>query len=73
MEARLGTMKLGKAVGPDDIMTEMISHLGPVIKLWLLNMFNICLQTQHIPALWRKAIAIALLKPGKDPNLPKTY
>lgn len=38
-----------------------------------MNMFNICLKTQHIPALWRKAIAIALLKPGKDPNLPKTY
>lgn len=64
-------MKLGKARGPDDIMTEMISLLGPVTKQWLLNMFSVCHQTQHIPALWRKAVTIDLLKPGKDPNLPK--
>ena len=36
-------------------------------------MYNTCIQTQHIPTIWRKAIIIALLKPGKDPNLPKSY
>ncbi|KAL7841370.1 hypothetical protein SRHO_G00250610 [Serrasalmus rhombeus] len=72
-EAGLDTMKLGKAVGPDDIMTEMIAHLGPIAKLWLLNTFNICLQARYIPAHWKRDITIAVLKPGKDPNLPKSY
>lgn len=69
-EAGLSTMKLGKAAGPDDILTEMIIHLGPAAKQWLMDMCNTCLQTQCKPTIWRKAIIIALLKPGKDPNLP---
>ena len=73
LEAGLTIMKLGKAAGPDDILTEMITQLGPAAKQWLLNMYNTCIQTQHIPTIWRKAIIIALLKPGKDPNLPKSY
>ncbi|KAJ8372401.1 hypothetical protein AAFF_G00289760 [Aldrovandia affinis] len=72
-EAGLNTMKLGKAAGPDDILTEMITHLGPVAKQWFLNMYNTCLLTQRIPSIWRKAIITALLKPGKDPNLSKSY
>ncbi|KAJ8392652.1 hypothetical protein AAFF_G00073260 [Aldrovandia affinis] len=72
-EAELSTMKLRKAAGPDDILTEMITHLGPVTKQSLVNMYNTCLQTQRIPPIWRKAIIIALLKPGKDPNLSKSY
>ena len=73
LEAGLTIMKLGKAAGPDDILTEMITQLGPAAKQGLLNMYNTCIQTQHIPTIWRKAIIIALLKPGKDPNLPKSY
>ncbi|KAJ8397379.1 hypothetical protein AAFF_G00439280 [Aldrovandia affinis] len=72
-EAGLNTMKLGKAAGPDDILTEMITHLGPVAKQWFLNMYNTCLLTQRIPSIWRKAIITALLKLGKDPNLSKSY
>ncbi|KAJ8358355.1 hypothetical protein AAFF_G00013300 [Aldrovandia affinis] len=72
-EAGLNTMKLGKAAGPDDILMEMITHLGPVAKQWFLNMYNTCLLTQRIPSIWRKAIITALLKPGKDPNLSKSY
>ena len=72
-EAGLSIMKLGKAAGPDDILSEMITHLGPAAKQWLKDMYNTCLQTQHIPTIWRKAIITAPLKPGKDPNLPKSY
>lgn len=73
LEEGLTIMKRGKAAGPDDMLTEMITQLGPAAKQWLLNMYNTCIQTQHIPPIWRKAIIIALLKPGKDPNLPKSY
>ena len=36
-------------------------------------MFNNCLSSTNLPKLWRKARVIALLKPGKDPKVPKSY
>ncbi|KAF3858956.1 hypothetical protein F7725_021355, partial [Dissostichus mawsoni] len=35
LEAGLCTMNLGKAVGPDNILTELITHLLPAAKQWL--------------------------------------
>lgn len=32
LEEGLTTMKRGKAAGPDDILTEMITQLGPAAK-----------------------------------------
>ena len=36
-------------------------------------MMNSILQTQKFPKLWRKSKVIAILKPGKDSTLPKSY
>ena len=48
----------------------MIKCFGPTTRLWLLDMLN---DSQHIPNEWRKAKVVALLKPGKDPESPKSY
>ena len=40
---------------------------------WLLDMLNDCLKHQQIPSVWRKAKVLALLKPGKYPESPKSY
>ena len=61
-------MKAGKAAGLDDLLTEM---LGNKAKSWLLDMFNECTRTKHIPSIWRKAKVITIPKPGKDPSSPK--
>ena len=66
-------MKNNKAAGLDDLLCEQIKQLGPVALDWLLNMFNSCLDTNKIPKIWRKSKVIALLKPGKDPSVPKSY
>ena len=42
-------------------------------RLWLLDMLNDCLKQQQIPNAWRKAKLVALLKPGKYPESPKSY
>ena len=46
---------------------------GTVTKKWLLQLYNHCLTTHKLPKIWKKAHVIALLKPGKDPSIPKSY
>ncbi|CAH1248509.1 Hypp8181 [Branchiostoma lanceolatum] len=66
-------MKNNKAAGLDDILCEQIKHFGPLALQWLLDMLNQSLNTNRIPKIWRKSRVIALLKPGKDPSIPKNY
>ncbi|CAH1250094.1 Hypp8765 [Branchiostoma lanceolatum] len=66
-------MKNNKAAGLDDILCEQIKHFGPLALQWLLDMLNQSLCTNRIPKIWRKSRVIALLKPGKDPSIPKNY
>ncbi|KAJ8371111.1 hypothetical protein SKAU_G00111390 [Synaphobranchus kaupii] len=40
LEAALCLLKPGKAAGIDDVLAEMIQHLGPKAKSWLLEMLN---------------------------------
>ncbi|GFR87242.1 RNA-directed DNA polymerase from mobile element jockey-like [Elysia marginata] len=51
----------------------MIQHFGPKTMSWVLNLFNNCVRTCRIPNGWRKTKVVALLKPGKDPKVPKSY
>ncbi|GFR84582.1 RNA-directed DNA polymerase from mobile element jockey-like [Elysia marginata] len=51
----------------------MIQHFGPKTMSWVLNLFNNCVGTYRIPNGWRKTKVVALLKPGKDPKVPKSY
>ena len=69
----ISLLKNGKAPGLDNIHHEMIKCFGPATRLWLLDMLNDCLKQQQIPNVWRKAKVVALLKPGKYPESPKTY
>ena len=50
----LSLLKPGKAAGLDDVLTEMLQHLGDTTKSWLLDMRNECTRTTHIPSIWRK-------------------
>ena len=73
LEKGISTLKPGKAIGLDNISTEQIKNFGPVTKKWLLQLYNHCLTTHKLPKIWKKAHVIALLKPGKDPSIPKSY
>ena len=73
LEAAIKDLKTGKAAGLDGITTEQIKHFGPAAKSWLLALFNHCFQTRNLPKIWRKAKVVAILKPKKDPLLPKSY
>ena len=73
LEAGISTLKPGKAIGLDNIANEQIKNFGPVAIKWLLALYNNCLTTRKLPNIWKKANVTALLKPGKDPPLPKNY
>ena len=66
-------LKNGKAPGLDDIQTELIKQFGPKARDWLLRFFNNFMKTKKIPKIWRQAKVVALLKPGKDPSVAKSF
>jgi hypothetical protein len=73
LEKGISSLKLGKAIGLDNIATEQITHFGPITRKWLLQLYNQCLSTHRLPKTWKKAHILALLKPGKDPSVAKSY
>ena len=73
LEIGIASLKPGKAVGLDNISTEQIRNFGPTTRKWLLQMYNHCLSTNKLPKIWKKAHVLALLKPGKDAAIPKSY
>ena len=54
------------------MLCEQIKHLGEATLRWLLQMMNSKLKTQKFPNTWKSKV-IAILKPGKDSTLPKSY
>ncbi|CAJ1061372.1 Hypp2004 [Xyrichtys novacula] len=73
LETALGKLKPRKTAGIDDILAEMLQHLGPKAKTWLLKMLNTCMAQKTIPPVWRQAKVVAIPKPAKDPSSPKSY
>ena len=73
LENGIKALKQGKTAGLDNIRAEQITQFGSTTRKWLLRFYNNCLRNHRLPKLWRKAKVIALLKPGKDPNDPKSF
>ena len=73
LDIGIRVLKNGKAPGLDDIQTELIKQFGPKARDWLLRFINNCTATKKIPKLWRQAKVVALLKPGKDPSVAKSF
>ena len=73
LDEGIKALKTGKASGLDGITAEMIKHFGRNARQWLLDLLNNCRTTFKIPKIWRRAKVVALLKPNKDPESPKSY
>ena len=59
-------LKSGKASGSDSICPELILHAGAVLKSWLCDFLSSCLRRLKIPKIWRRALVVAIPKPGKQ-------
>ena len=65
--------KPGKALGPDSICPELIIHAGTALKSWLRGFLSSCLHQLNIPKVWRRALVVAIPKPNKPVEDPKSY
>ena len=52
---------------------EQLNNLGSKAHRWLLTMLNKSNMENKIPTLWRQSKNNAILKPGKDSAIPKSY
>ena len=73
VKSAIATLKQNKAPGPDSLHPEFFQHLPESTLLWLKNIFNMCLRTVKIPKIWRTAKIVAILKPNKPAEDPKSY
>ena len=71
--AALQHLKPGKAPGPDSIRPELILHARAALKSWLRDFLSSCLRRLKIPKIWRRALVVAIPKPGKPVGDPKSY
>ena len=69
----LKSVEAGKAPGPDDVNPEFLLHTGDVAIKWLCQYMSTCLERCKIPKIWRKATVIALPKPNKPKDDPKSF
>ena len=59
--------------GPDQICAEHLRHLGSTARQALLDLFNRSWTSLRVPAAWKRATKISILKHGKDPKLVSSY
>ena len=71
--ATLQHLKLGKAPGPDSICPELIIHAEAGLKSWLRGFLSSCLHHLKIPKIWRRALVVAVPKPSKPVEDPRSY
>ncbi|KAM3864710.1 putative RNA-directed DNA polymerase from transposon X-element [Diretmus argenteus] len=69
----MSKLKPGKSPGRDNIHPEFVIHQSTKTSRWLCAFFTACYQRLKLPKIWRRASVIALPKPNKDPEDPKSY
>ena len=65
--------KQKKAPGPDGITNEMLKHLDPGAKRFLLRIYNRSWSTGTVPTIWKEALIRLIPKKGKDKRDPSSY
>ena len=61
------------AAGPDGLTHLHLKHFGARAIAYLTDLYNLSVSRADIPAIWKSAIIIPVLKPGKPVNDSKSY
>jgi hypothetical protein len=61
------------AKGPDGLTSIHLKHLGPAGIAYLMAVYNLSVRDAVIPAIWKTALILPILKPGKPPSLGSSY
>lgn len=74
LQRAAGSMKKGKAPGPDGIPSEILKLVVDTCPDLLLRMYNACLKAGVFPARWKQAKLVLLNKgKGGHPDEPSSY
>lgn len=73
MDEALKNLNDGKAPGPDYLHNEFLTHLSPPAKTWLMTFLSHCLKSARVPNIWKSGSTLAVLKPQKPPDEPRSY
>ena len=65
--------KNSTAVGPDGFCTAHLKHIGPLATNYLTDLFNLSVAKANLPAMWKRAIVLPVLKPGKTADEGVSY
>lgn len=59
--------------GQDSISYELLKHLDDVALEEVLALSNYVWEAGVLPKVWKHAVVVPVLKPGKDPSCPSSY
>ena len=71
--AALQHLKPSKAPKPESICLELIIHAEAGLKSSLRGFLSFCLHHLRIPKIWRRALVVAVPKPSKPVEDPRSY
>jgi hypothetical protein len=57
------------ATGPDGLTALHLKNLGPSGIAYLADLFNLSVRDAIVPAIWKKALVLPVLKPEKPPDV----
>jgi hypothetical protein len=69
----INAAKSFSATGPDGLTSIHLKHLGPQGVKFLTNLFNLSVGKADLPAIWKAAMIVPVLKPGKPANAGSSY
>jgi hypothetical protein len=65
--------KSSSATGLDGMTAIHLKHIGPRCIVYLTELFNLLVSNADLPALWKAAVIVPILKPGKPANEGSSY
>jgi hypothetical protein len=65
--------KNSTVVGTDGLTALHLKHLGPHALAFLTNLFNISINHADILVIWKQAVIIPIVKPGKPASQGTSY
>ena len=74
LEGVFSSLKKRKSPGPDSVCNEHLLYGGPLLKVWLLQMYNAILLLESVPSSMKTSSILPIYKgKGKDPPNPNSY
>jgi hypothetical protein len=69
----INAAKSSSATGPDGLTSIHLKYLGPQGVKFLTDLFNLSVSKADLPAVWKAAMIVPVLKPGKPANAGSSY